>query len=149
MTFRSTKAFVPIALLAAAIAATAVSPQQVSKPVKVVQLTGLPGIKESAKGILSVANGNLPFVHIAHVMNNRRGEGIELWDNQDGFYYDVLHLPDGGRHYLKVRSLPYWRDCIYFREYFHGDNGAANGASHQTGWTGLVATLIEQSGKGM
>jgi hypothetical protein len=45
------------------------------------------------------------FVHIAHAMNDRGGEGIELWDKQDGFYYDVLHLPNGERHYLKVRSL--------------------------------------------
>ena len=57
MTFRSTKTFVPVALLAAAIAATAASPQQISKAVKVVQLTGLPGMKENAKGILSVENG--------------------------------------------------------------------------------------------
>ena len=288
------------------------------------------------------------FVHIAHAMNDRGGEGIELWDKQDGFYYDVLHCPNGNRHYLKVRSLvglipllavetleqdivdrlpgfkrrmqwfvdnhpdvanhietqqtsargirrllslvnreqlesvlrymldeseflsphgiraiskfhkdnpyvmlvngsehrvdyepaesstglfggnsnwrgpvwfpinfllieaiqkfhhfygdslavelptgsgqraslwqaaaeisrrltriflrssngtrpvygglekfqndPYWRDLIYFHEYFHGDNGAGIGASHQTGWTGLVAKLIEQSGEGM
>ncbi len=41
---------------------------------------------------------------------------------------------------------PYWRDLILFHEYFHGDNGAGLGASHQTGWTGLVAKLIEQSG---
>jgi Glycosyl hydrolase family 63 C-terminal domain len=45
------------------------------------------------------------FVHIAHAMNDRGGEGVELWDKQDGFYYDVLHLPNGERHYLKVRSL--------------------------------------------
>jgi hypothetical protein len=45
------------------------------------------------------------FVHIAHAMNHRRAEGIELWDKEDGFYYDVLHLPSGARHYLKVRSL--------------------------------------------
>ena len=44
---------------------------------------------------------------------------------------------------------PHWRDLIYFHEYFHGDNGAGIGASHQTGWTGLVAKLIEQSGDGM
>jgi hypothetical protein len=35
-----------------------------------------------------------------------------------------------------------WRDLIPFYEYFHGDNGAGLGASHQTGWTGLVANLI-------
>jgi hypothetical protein len=37
----------------------------------------------------------------------------------------------------------HWRDCILFYEYFHGDNGAGLGASHQTGWTGLVAKLIQ------
>ncbi|MEM8677319.1 MAG: glucosidase [Cyanobacteria bacterium P01_G01_bin.67] len=41
---------------------------------------------------------------------------------------------------------PHWRDLILFYEYFHGDNGAGMGASHQTGWTGLVAKLIQQSG---
>jgi hypothetical protein len=34
---------------------------------------------------------------------------------------------------------PHWRDCLLFYEYFHGDNGAGLGASHQTGWTGVVA----------
>jgi hypothetical protein len=38
---------------------------------------------------------------------------------------------------------PNWRDCLQFYEYFHGDNGAGIGANHQTGWTGIVAKLIE------
>jgi hypothetical protein len=38
---------------------------------------------------------------------------------------------------------PYWRDLILFYEYFHGDNGAGLGASHQTGWTGLAAPLLD------
>jgi hypothetical protein len=42
---------------------------------------------------------------------------------------------------------PHWRDYIPFYEYFHGDNGAGIGASHQTGWTGLVAKLIQQQGE--
>jgi len=42
------------------------------------------------------------------------------------------------------QSDPHWRDLILFYEYFHGDNGAGIGASHQTGWTGLVAQLIHQ-----
>jgi hypothetical protein len=46
----------------------------------------------------------------------------------------------------KFQDDPRWRDLIQFHEYFHGDNGAGIGASHQTGWTGLVAKLIEQSG---
>ncbi len=41
---------------------------------------------------------------------------------------------------------PHWRDLILFNEYFHGDNGAGLGASHQTGWTGLVAQLLQQHG---
>src|SRR5919199_25880 len=46
----------------------------------------------------------------------------------------------------KLQHDPYWRDNILFHEYFHGDNGAGIGASHQTGWTGLVAKLIQRSG---
>ena len=42
---------------------------------------------------------------------------------------------------------PHWCDLILFYEYFHGDNGAGLGASHQTGWTGLVAKLIRQWGE--
>jgi len=42
---------------------------------------------------------------------------------------------------------PYWRDLVLFHEYFHGDTGAGLGASHQTGWTGLVAKLLQQSGE--
>src|SRR5204862_301020 len=40
-----------------------------------------------------------------------------------------------------------WRDLILFYEYFHGDNGSGVGASHQTGWTGVVAKLLQQSGE--
>ncbi|HYX45860.1 MAG TPA: hypothetical protein VE820_03415 [Sphingomicrobium sp.] len=46
----------------------------------------------------------------------------------------------------KFQSDPHWRDLVLFYEYFHGDNGAGLGASHQTGWTGLVATLIQLFG---
>jgi len=46
------------------------------------------------------------------------------------------------------RKDPHWRDHILFYEYFHGDDGSGLGASHQTGWTALVAKLIQQSGGG-
>jgi Glycosyl hydrolase family 63 C-terminal domain len=45
------------------------------------------------------------------------------------------------------QSDPYWRDLVLFYEFFHGDNGAGLGANHQTGWTGLVAKMIQQSGE--
>ena len=41
---------------------------------------------------------------------------------------------------------PHWRDYVLFYEYFHGDNGAGLGASHQTGWTGVIARLIQIRG---
>jgi hypothetical protein len=47
----------------------------------------------------------------------------------------------------KFQTDPHWRDCLLFHEYFHGDNGAGLGASHQTGWTGAVAWLIELFGQ--
>jgi hypothetical protein len=46
----------------------------------------------------------------------------------------------------KFQTDPHWRDYILFYEYFHADNGAGLGASHQTGWTGDVAKLIELYG---
>jgi len=44
----------------------------------------------------------------------------------------------------KFQQDPHWRDLLLFNEYFHGDNGAGLGANHQTGWTGLVANLIDE-----
>ena len=59
--------------------------------------------------------------------------------------------PDGRRPVLGERAAlqddPHWRDLIPFHEYFHGETGAGLGASHQTGWTGLVAKLLQQSGE--
>jgi hypothetical protein len=46
----------------------------------------------------------------------------------------------------KFQSDPHWRDLPLFYEYFHGDSGAGLGASHQTGWTGLVAPVIHLLG---
>jgi hypothetical protein len=43
----------------------------------------------------------------------------------------------------KFQEDPYWRDYILFYEYFHGDNGAGLGAAHQTGWTGVIARLMD------
>jgi hypothetical protein len=59
---------------------------------------------------------------------------------------------EGGRRPVyggteKFQTDPHWRDLLLFYEYFHGDNGAGIGASHQTGWTGLVAKLLQQSGE--
>jgi hypothetical protein len=47
----------------------------------------------------------------------------------------------------KFQNDPHWRDLILFYEYFHGDNGAGLGASHQTGWTGLVARILDLFGR--
>jgi hypothetical protein len=47
----------------------------------------------------------------------------------------------------KFQKDPYWKDYLLFYEYFHGDNGAGLGASHQTGWSGLVAALIQIFGR--
>jgi hypothetical protein len=58
--------------------------------------------------------------------------------------------PDGRRPVYggteRFQTDPHWKDLILFHEYFHGDNGAGLGASHQTGWTGLVARIIQALG---
>ncbi len=60
-----------------------------------------------------------------------------------------LRRPDGTRPVFggaaTFQQDPHWRDHLLFYEYFHGDNGAGIGASHQTGWTGLVAELLHDS----
>jgi hypothetical protein len=43
----------------------------------------------------------------------------------------------------KFQEDPHWRDYLLFYEYFHGDNGAGLGASHQTGWTGIIARVLQ------
>jgi Mannosylglycerate hydrolase MGH1-like glycoside hydrolase domain len=62
-----------------------------------------------------------------------------------------LRGPDGRRPVYggteKFQRDPHWRDLLLFYEYFHGDNGAGIGAGHQTGWTGIVAKLLQQSGE--
>jgi hypothetical protein len=64
-----------------------------------------------------------------------------------------IFLRDGGGrrpvfgNLEKFQTDPHWRDLILFHEYFHGDSGAGVGASHQTGWTGVVTKLMQQSGE--
>jgi hypothetical protein len=63
-----------------------------------------------------------------------------------------LRRPDGSRPAHGTAAVyqrdPHWRDLILFYEYFHGDTGTGLGASHQTGWTALVAKLLQQNGQG-
>jgi hypothetical protein len=62
-----------------------------------------------------------------------------------------LRDPEGRRAVfggnMTFQKDPHWRDLVPFHEYFHGDTGAGVGASHQTGWTALVAKLLQQSGE--
>jgi hypothetical protein len=46
--------------------------------------------------------------------------------------------------YEKFQADPHWKDCLLFNEYYHGETGQGLGASHQTGWSGLVANLIDE-----
>jgi len=58
-----------------------------------------------------------------------------------------LRGPDGRRPVFggaeRFQTDPHWRDYLLFYEYFHGDNAAGIGASHQTGWTGVIARLTQ------
>ncbi len=48
----------------------------------------------------------------------------------------------------RFQQDPHWRDYLLFYEYFHGDNGSGLGASHQTGWTGLIVNLLQRKDNG-
>jgi hypothetical protein len=80
------------------------------------------------------------------------GRMVTLWEVAGEISRRLMNIfmrgPDGRRPVFggteKFQNDPYWRDLIPFHECFHGDNGAGIGASHQTGWTALVAKLIQQ-----
>jgi hemolysin-activating ACP:hemolysin acyltransferase len=142
MTSRSTKTFVPVALLAAAIAATAASPQQISKAVKVVQLTGLPGMKENAKGILSVENGNLHFVHakaISDVSASLIQDVVTGSDSQEAVGKTVgiisMAAPYGGGRFLSLFRNKIDTLTVEYRD--------ADGAFHGAIFTMPVGTAEE------
>jgi hypothetical protein len=83
------------------------------------------------------------------------GHQMNLWEVAEELSQRLIKIflqDESGRRPVygdleKFQTDPHWRDLILFHEYFHGDNGAGLGASHQTGWTGLVAKLIQQCGE--
>ena len=85
------------------------------------------------------------------------GQMLSLWGVADELSRRLcrLFLRDGaGRRPANgdcdlLNGDPHWRDLVLFHEYFHGDTGRGLGASHQTGWTALVAKLLEQCGRGL
>jgi hypothetical protein len=85
----------------------------------------------------------------------RSNQNVDLWQVASEISKRLGHIfirgKDGRRPVAgaqeNFQSDPFWRNLILFHEYFHGDNGAGIGANHQTGWTGLVAKLLEQSGE--
>jgi hypothetical protein len=83
------------------------------------------------------------------------GKEMTLWEVASELSHRLMSIflrDSSGRRPVyggieKFQNDPHWRDFILFHEYFHGDNGAGIGASHQTGWTGVVAKLIQQCGE--
>jgi hypothetical protein len=83
------------------------------------------------------------------------GQKLSLWEVAAEISRRLSHIflqgGDGRRPVYggteTFQQDPHWQELIPFYEYFHGDNGAGIGASHQTGWTGLVAKLLQQSGE--
>jgi hypothetical protein len=85
--------------------------------------------------------GSGRFLTLKEIANDLSNRLIRLWLRDD----------NGSRPFERASgdalSAEHDRDLYWFHEYFHGDNGGGLGASHQTGWTGLVAKLIEQQGE--
>jgi len=83
------------------------------------------------------------------------GRQMSLWEVSAELSRSLTHIflrDESGRRPVHgadetFQTDPLWRDLILFYEYFHGDTGAGLGASHQTGWTGLVSKLLEQTGE--
>ena len=84
-----------------------------------------------------ISTGSGKFITINEVANELARRLSKLF----------LNGPDGQRPVLKyhpkLATDPHFKDYVLFHEYFHGDTGRGVGASHQTGWTGLVAKLLQ------
>jgi hypothetical protein len=93
---------------------------------------------DSFKVECPTGSGNLMNLYEVSEEINRRLTSIFLRDEEG------KRPVFGGAE--KFQHDPHWRDHILFYEYFHGDNGAGLGASHQTGWTGLVARMLQLHG---
>lgn len=82
------------------------------------------------------------------------GNEVDLWDLSTDLSRRLIKIflkNDEGKRivfgeYEKFQQDPFFKDNLLFYEYFHGDKGYGLGAGHQTGWTGLIAKLIQQSG---
>ncbi len=75
-----------------------------------------------------------------NAVSGRRGDSRAGWPASF-----CATVKGGGRSMeepQKFQDDPHWRDLVLFYEYFHGDNGAGLGASHQTGWTGIIARAM-------
>lgn len=89
-------------------------------------------------------------------MPAKSGQGMNLWDVAGEISRRLNHIFLKDEAQANRRAVfggealfqndPHWRDYVLFYEYFHGDNGAGIGASHQTGWTALIAKLLQQAG---
>jgi hypothetical protein len=86
--------------------------------------------------------GSGRLLNLQEVSTELTGRLIRIFTRQDG------RRPVYGSS-ERFQGDPHWRDLILFYEYFHGENGAGIGASHQTGWTGLVARLIQITKSGL
>jgi len=93
------------------------------------------------------------YGHLLEIDSPVEGEpAVTLDQMAKGFANRMISIftrnSDGKRpvhsNYEKFQNDPHWRDLILFYEYFHGDTGMGLGASHQTGWTGLVASLNDE-----
>jgi hypothetical protein len=90
---------------------------------------------------LSRGSGRWVTLHEVATEIARRLSRIFLRDENNGGVRPVF----GDEAYFQTN--PHWRDNILFYEYFHGESGAGLGASHQTGWTALIATLLQLCGE--
>lgn len=84
--------------------------------------------------------GSGDFMHLGHVAEELQHRLQHIFARDD----DGRRACNAGNDMLNHST--YWQDNVFFHEFFHGDDGSGLGASHQTGWTGLIAKMIHDSG---
>ena len=112
---------------------------------------------ESTAARDQAARHDVALLRAAVMVRRKTGSGrhMTLWQVAGELSRRLIRLfmPDeSGRRPIngddeRYRADPNWKDLLLFHEYFHGESGMGLGANHQTGWTGLVAKLLQQSGE--
>ena len=107
-------------------------------PTTFLMIESLRKLRKAYGNLIEVKMADGEVVHLDTIASDMANNMISIFTKDENGHRPVY------ANTKKFKDDPHWKDLILFYEYFHGDTGEGLGASHQTGWTGLVASLIDE-----